>query len=60
MTQIRNAVCPVCAAEVSVTYWPLNTPLYTVHTVRGTNRDCGQSLRPVVIRSDSNTPRPAP
>ena len=26
-----------------------NVPLYTVHLVRGSNRDCRQSLRPVVV-----------
>ena len=65
MTKIRDAVCPTCGSEVSVTYWPYNVPLYaqhsrpgTVHLVRGSNRDCRQSLRPVVAPTDSNPPRP--
>lgn len=52
MTQIRSAVCPTCGANVSVTYWPYNVPLYTMHGVPGTNRDCRTSLRPV------ETPKP--
>lgn len=58
MTKIRDAVCPACGSEVSVTYWPYNVPLYTVHLVRGSNRDCRQSLRPVVAPTDSTPPRP--
>jgi hypothetical protein len=42
---------------VTVTYWPYNLPLYTVHLVQGSNRDCRQSLRPVVAPTDSNPPR---
>lgn len=57
MTKLRDAVCPTCGSEVSVTYWPYNVPLYTVHLVRGSNRDCRQSLRPVVTPTDSNPPR---
>jgi hypothetical protein len=49
MQRIRDAVCPSCGTEVTVTYWPYNVPLYTVHLVRGSNRDCRQSLRPVVM-----------
>jgi len=48
MTKLRRAVCPVCQTEVSVTYWPYNVPLYSVHLVQGSNRDCRLSLRPVV------------
>jgi hypothetical protein len=59
MTKIRDAVCPSCGSEVSVTYWPYNVPLYTVHLVRGSNRDCRQSLRPVVAPQDTPPPRPA-
>ena len=58
MTKIREAVCPACGSEVSVTYWPYNVPLYTVHLVQGSNRDCRQSLRPVVDPR-KETPRPA-
>jgi hypothetical protein len=59
MAKIRDAVCPSCGSEVSVTYWPYNVPLYTVHLVRGSNRDCRQSLRPVVIeRPTQEPPRP--
>jgi len=56
MAQIRNAVCPTCGAEVSVTYWPYNVPLYTMHIVRGSNRDCRNSLRPVETRSEDKQP----
>ena len=48
MEKIRSSVCPSCGVEVTVTYWPYNVPLYTVHTVRGAERDCRLSLRPVV------------
>jgi hypothetical protein len=59
MTKLRRAVCPSCGAEVSVTYWPYNVALYTVHLVSGSNRDCRQSLRPVVGESPgSEAPRP--
>jgi hypothetical protein len=60
MTRIRAAVCPSCGNEVTVTYWPYNVPLYTVHLVRGSNRDCRQSLRPVVTPPASESPRPTP
>ena len=43
MQRLRDAVCPTCGSEVTVTYWPYNVPLYTVHLVRGSNRDCRQS-----------------
>jgi hypothetical protein len=36
---------------VTVTYWPYNVPLYTVHLVAGSSRECRQSLRPVVDAS---------
>ena len=29
-----------------MTYWPYNVPLFTVHSMRGTERECRQSLRP--------------
>ena len=46
--RMRSAVCPSCGAEITVTYWPYNVPLYTVHSAKGTERDCRLSLRPVV------------
>lgn len=52
--KLRNAVCPACGADVSVTYWPYGVALYTVHLVRGTNRDCAKSLRPVEVRPDKD------
>jgi hypothetical protein len=58
MTKLRSAVCPVCSTEVSVTYWPYNMPLYTIHSPRGSNRECRQSLRPVADRPAADTPRP--
>jgi hypothetical protein len=58
MTKLRNAPCPTCGAEVTVTYWPYNVPLYTAHLVKGTNRDCGNSLRPVDVRAENHRPRP--
>ncbi len=54
MTKLRNAVCPTCNADVTVTYWPYGVPLYTVHFVRGSNRDCASSLRPVEVRPESD------
>jgi prepilin signal peptidase PulO-like enzyme (type II secretory pathway) len=51
MAKLREAVCPSCGTQVTVTYWPYNVPLYTVHFVRGSNRECRQSLRPVVVVS---------
>ncbi|HVG79472.1 MAG TPA: hypothetical protein VNF03_15110 [Patescibacteria group bacterium] len=54
---MRTAVCPTCGAEVTVTYWPYEVPLYTVHTVKGSSRECRMSLRPV---EDPNNPRPKP
>jgi len=48
MTKLRSAICPSCGVEVTVTYWPYNVPLYTVHGVNGATRDCRLSLRPVV------------
>jgi hypothetical protein len=59
MAQLRNAVCPSCGADVTVTYWPYNVPLYTVHLVRGSNRDCGNSLRPVETRAKKDDPKTA-
>jgi C4-type Zn-finger protein len=59
MAQIRNAICPTCGADVSVTYWPYNVPLYTMHIVRGSNRDCRNSLRPVEVEREEKKP-PAP
>jgi hypothetical protein len=47
MTRPRNAVCPSCGASVTLTYWPFNVPLYTVHVRSGSNRDCRASLRPL-------------
>jgi len=47
MARTRKAVCPSCGASVTVTYWPFNIPLYTVHTRGGSNRDCPSSLRPL-------------
>jgi len=47
MTRLRSAICPNCHAEVTVTYYPFNLPLYTVHTQLGSNRECRLSLRPV-------------
>jgi hypothetical protein len=58
MTRLRDAVCPGCGSEVSVTYWPYNVPLYTVHLVRGSNRDCRLSLRPVVTPPKPEPPPP--
>ena len=56
MTRLREAVCPTCGTQVSVTYWPYNVALYTVHLVRGSNRDCRQSLRPVVVDQPGSKP----
>jgi hypothetical protein len=47
MTKIRDAVCPACNKIVTVTYWPLNVPLYSQHSIPGTPRDCELALRPV-------------
>ena len=58
MSKLRDAVCPACDSKVSVTYWPYNVPLYTVHLVRGSNRDCRQSLRPVVMPQEGEGQRP--
>lgn len=49
MTKVREAVCPSCGNAVTVTYWPYNVPLYTVHVVHGSNRECRLSLRPVIV-----------
>lgn len=57
MSRLHNTVCPTCHADVSVTYWPYGVPLYTVHFVRGSNRECGCSLRPVVeVRPAADRP----
>jgi C4-type Zn-finger protein len=48
MTKLRSAVCPSCGTTVTVTYWPYNVPLYTLHLVAHSTRECRQSLRPVV------------
>jgi hypothetical protein len=56
MTKLRSAVCPACGVEVTVTYWPYNVPLYTVHDVKGATRDCRLSLRPVVQDSPKAPP----
>ena len=58
MTKLRSAVCPVCTSEVTVTYWPYNIALYTVHNVPDSNRECRQSLRPVADRSEPDRARP--
>ncbi len=58
MAKLRNAVCPTCGADVSVTYWPFSVPLYTIHVIRGSQRDCGSSLRPVEVQPE-NRVRPA-
>jgi Zn ribbon nucleic-acid-binding protein len=58
MEKVRRAVCPACSTEVTVTYWPYNIPLYTVHNIQNTNRECRQSLRPI-DRPDADRPRPA-
>jgi len=47
MTKLRDAVCPACGKIVTVTYWPLNIPLYSQHSVPGTPRDCELTLRPI-------------
>ena len=47
MTRLRIAICPSCHAEVTVTYYPFNVALYTVHTQPSSNRECRLSLRPV-------------
>jgi hypothetical protein len=57
MARMRSAVCPTCGAEVTVTYWPYEVPLYTVHVVKGSSRECRMSLRPV---EDPNKPRSKP
>lgn len=59
IAKLRTAVCPSCGKEVTVTYWPYNAPLYTVHLVGNSNRDCRQSLRAVVDESGT-TPRKLP
>jgi len=56
--KLQNAVCPACGAEVTVTYWPFNKPLYTVHIVRGTNRECAESLRPIDVSPADGGRRP--
>ena len=56
MTKLRRAVCPHCGSEVSVTYWPYNVPLYTVHLVHGSNRECRLSLRPVIVDRPGHEP----
>ena len=53
MARMRSAVCPQCGAEVTVTYWPYEVPLYTVHVVKVSSRECRMSLRPV---EDPNKP----
>jgi hypothetical protein len=52
MTQVRTALCPACRAVVSVTYWPLKVPLFAMHVVYGSNRDCRKSLQPVETGTD--------
>jgi len=47
MTKLRDAVCPACGKIVTVTYWPLNIPLYSQHSISGTPRDCEMTLRPI-------------
>ena len=47
MTKLHDAVCPTCSKTVTVTYWPYNVPLYTQHSVPGTERECRSGLRPV-------------
>jgi hypothetical protein len=59
MTKLRRATCPACSSEVSVTYWPYNIALYTVHNVPDSNRECRESLRPVGDRTEPERPRPA-
>ncbi len=59
MVKLRNALCPACGADVSVTYWPFSVPLYTIHVIRGSQRDCGNSLRPVEVRPENDRLRPA-
>lgn len=54
MTKIHDAVCPACNKVVTVTYWPFNTPLYSQHSVPGTERDCGLALRPVKTNSQGS------
>jgi hypothetical protein len=49
MTKLHDAVCPTCSRTVTVTYWPYNVPLYTQHSVPGTERECRSGLRPVEI-----------
>jgi len=48
-----------CGAEVTVTYWPYSVPLYTVHLIGGSTRECRQSLRPVVDESRTIPPEKA-
>jgi hypothetical protein len=60
MTQLRTSVCPVCRVEVSVTYWPFKLALFTLHMVRGSNRECRNSLRPVDPRTDGEAPPRSP
>jgi hypothetical protein len=55
--RLRHAVCPTCGADVTVTYWPYSVPLYTVHLVRGSQRECGSSLRPVEGHSENDARR---
>jgi hypothetical protein len=57
-TRLRSVVCPSCGAEVTVTYWPYNVPLYTVHGVQDATRDCRLSLRPVVQDPPKTPPAP--
>ena len=47
MSKLHDAVCPTCRRTVTVTYWPYNVPLYTQHSVPGTERECRSGLRPV-------------
>jgi hypothetical protein len=49
VSKLRHAVCPDCGNDVTVTYWPYNVPLYTVHAATAGERDCRLSLRPVVL-----------
>jgi hypothetical protein len=56
MTKLRQALCPRCGSEVTVTYWPYNVPLYTVHLVRGSNRECRLSLHPVIVDRPGHEP----
>jgi len=60
MARARNAVCPSCGASVTVTYWPFNVPLYTVHVRGKSNRDCPASLRPLAAGAGEEPPLVTP